>query len=63
MTRRGSFLRLDPRAEVQRRGLRVRAARGLHTQTINGTIYYEYAGVDYQPKMVDGGTAYVVVRV
>lgn len=37
--------------------------QGYTTQTINGTIYYEYGGVDYQPKMVDGGTAYVVVRV
>ena len=37
--------------------------QGYTTQTVNGTIYYEYGGVDYQPKMVDGGTAYVVVEV
>ena len=37
--------------------------QGYTTTTVNGTIYYEYGGVDYQPKMVDGGTAYVVVRV
>jgi hypothetical protein len=37
--------------------------QGYTTQTINGTIYYEYGGVNYQPKMVDGGTAYVVVSV
>jgi hypothetical protein len=37
--------------------------QGYTTQTINSTIYYEYGGVDYQPKMVDGGTAYVVVKV
>jgi hypothetical protein len=37
--------------------------QGYTTQTINATIYYEYGGVYYQPKMVDGGTAYVVVRV
>ena len=30
------------------------------TQAINGTTYYEYGGVDYQSKMMDGGTAKVV---
>jgi hypothetical protein len=37
--------------------------QGYTTTTVNGTTYYKYGGVDYQPKMVDGGTAYVVVRV
>ena len=36
---------------------------GYTTPTINGTIYYQYGGVTYQPKMVDGGTAYVVVKI
>ena len=36
---------------------------GYTTHTIDGGIYYEYGGVYYQPRMVDGGTAYVVVEV
>jgi hypothetical protein len=30
---------------------------GYTTQAINGTTYYEYGGVDYQTKMMGGGTA------
>ena len=36
---------------------------GYTTKAINGKTYYLYDGVYYQPKMVDGGTVYVVTRV
>lgn len=36
---------------------------GYTTTTVGDTIYHECAGVDYQPKMVDGGTAYAVTNV
>ncbi len=36
---------------------------GYTSPTIDGQIYYQYGGITYQPKMVDGGTAYVVVKI
>ena len=37
--------------------------QGYTTETISGGTYYLYGGVYYQPKAVDGGTAYVVASV
>ena len=36
---------------------------GHTTKDVDGVTYYVYGGVDYQAKMVDGGTAYAVVKV